>query len=182
MPAEAPSFPEPAAASDESSNTIDPVPAPTQETATSVARRFAQLDSAPDAIWYVRPSSGGQYGPAGGDLLCEWIEQGRVGSSSLLWRDGWAQWRSAEEVLPELSVATPPIPPANIPGIPAAPVVAVPPTRIVVNEPTAEFQGDNQPGVIRSKRKQKRIKLISLMLAICLLLIGALVIAIYSSS
>jgi hypothetical protein len=57
----------------------------------------------PEATWYVRPPSGGQYGPASTELLCQWIEQGRVAAASLLWRDGWPQWRSAAEALPEVA-------------------------------------------------------------------------------
>ena len=34
-------------------------------------------------------------------MLTQWIDEGRVASSALLWRDGWPQWRSAAEALPE---------------------------------------------------------------------------------
>ena len=57
----------------------------------------------PEATWYVRPPSGGQYGPANTDLLRQWIAEGRVAATSLLWRDGWAQWRTAAEALPEMA-------------------------------------------------------------------------------
>ncbi len=60
------------------------------------------LSSDPKANWYVRPPSGGQYGPATGDVLHQWIDEGRVAAKSLLWRDGWPQWREAEEAIPEL--------------------------------------------------------------------------------
>jgi len=65
------------------------------------------LDDEPDATWYVRPPSGGQYGPASSDDLREWIAQGRVATNSLLWRDGWPQWRDASDALPELSARLP---------------------------------------------------------------------------
>ena len=54
-----------------------------------------------EATWYVRPPSGGQYGPATASLLRQWISEGRVASTALLWREGWPQWRSAGEALPE---------------------------------------------------------------------------------
>ena len=41
----------------------------------------------PTSTWYVRPPTGGQYGPASSEVLHSWIDQGRVASTSLLWRD-----------------------------------------------------------------------------------------------
>lgn len=57
----------------------------------------------PGAKWYVRPPAGGQYGPAGGEVLRSWIAENRVTASTLIWRDGWPQWRSARETLPEFA-------------------------------------------------------------------------------
>lgn len=162
----------------------EPAPAPDPEPAAA-QRRFALLDEDPGALWYVRPKSGGQYGPAAIDLLYEWIEQGRVSSSALLWRDGWAQWRNAVDVLPELdaSTAQPSGPTINIntdPAPPASPPTVQPPLDI---QPTdATLAGDSQPGVVRSQRKGRRIMMISLLLAACLALVVALIVAIMQSS
>jgi len=52
--------------------------------------------------WYVRPPSGGQYGPADTPVLQEWIEQGRVPPDARVWRDGWDDWRIASDVIGEL--------------------------------------------------------------------------------
>lgn len=60
------------------------------------------LDTDPTSTWYVRPPNGGQYGPADGDTLRQWVDEGRVAANSLLWREGWPQWREAKEALPEL--------------------------------------------------------------------------------
>lgn len=60
----------------------------------------------PGAQWYVRPPAGGQYGPATGEVLRSWIAENRVTASTLIWRDGWPQWRSARETLPELADTT----------------------------------------------------------------------------
>ena len=69
------------------------------------------IEDAPDAIWYVRPPSGGQYGPARGDVLRKWIGEGRVSSDSLVWREGWDDWLTAGDILPSLGAnVTPPIP------------------------------------------------------------------------
>lgn len=65
--------------------------------------------SAPNAAWYVRPPSGGQYGPADQQLLQLWILENRVTSDSLLWREGQPQWVPSATLLPELySVASAP--------------------------------------------------------------------------
>jgi hypothetical protein len=57
----------------------------------------------PGAQWFVRPPAGGQYGPASGEVLRSWIAENRVTASTLIWRDGWSQWRSARETLPEFA-------------------------------------------------------------------------------
>ncbi len=56
-----------------------------------------------DSTWYVRPPSGGQYGPASEEVFRQWIEEGRVAATALVWRDGWSDWKEAIEVLPGLS-------------------------------------------------------------------------------
>lgn len=61
------------------------------------------ISQAPEAVWYVRPPSGGQYGPARGDVMRRWIDEGRVTADSLLWRDGWVDWQEAGQVFPGLS-------------------------------------------------------------------------------
>ena len=65
------------------------------------------LDSEPEAIWYVRPPSGGQYGPARSPLLRQWVEEHRVAADALVWRDGWPQWREAIDVFPEYATELP---------------------------------------------------------------------------
>ena len=53
-------------------------------------------------IWYVRPPSGGQFGPAAGDLMRTWLSEGRVSADSLVWREGWRDWQEAGTVFPKL--------------------------------------------------------------------------------
>jgi hypothetical protein len=60
------------------------------------------IAEAPSAIWYVRPPSGGQYGPARGDVMRSWLTEGRVSSDSFVWRDGWTDWRIAGQLFPDL--------------------------------------------------------------------------------
>ena len=54
------------------------------------------INEAPAANWYVRPPSGGQFGPASGEVLRSWISEGRVTADSLVWREGWEDWVAAE--------------------------------------------------------------------------------------
>jgi hypothetical protein len=96
--------------------------------ATSFSAPPDPIAEAPTAVWYVRPASGGQFGPAQGDVLRQWLEQKRVGPDSLLWRDGWPDWRNAAAVFPYLAPSSPrgvvPKPMATTAPIPAKPAVA----------------------------------------------------------
>ncbi|HEX5104978.1 MAG TPA: DUF4339 domain-containing protein [Pirellulaceae bacterium] len=65
------------------------------------------IAEAPAATWYVRPPSGGQYGPARGDVMRKWVAEGRVSGDSLVWREGWADWRNASQLFPNLAAANP---------------------------------------------------------------------------
>jgi hypothetical protein len=56
----------------------------------------------PLATWFVRPPSGGQFGPARGEVMRKWLTEGRVTNDSLVWREGWADWLPATEVFPQL--------------------------------------------------------------------------------
>ena len=60
------------------------------------------ITEAPEMIWYVRPPSGGQFGPAAGDVMRNWLAEGRVSADSLLWREGWRDWQEAGNVFPQL--------------------------------------------------------------------------------
>ena len=63
------------------------------------------IGEAPAAIWYVRPPTGGQYGPARGEVMRKWIAEGRVSSDSLVWREGWTDWQNAGKLFPTLQAA-----------------------------------------------------------------------------
>lgn len=60
------------------------------------------LSDATDLVWYVRPPSGGQYGPATSPIMRAWIDEGRVPPDALVWREGWRDWRQASTVFFEL--------------------------------------------------------------------------------
>jgi hypothetical protein len=75
------------------------------------------LAEAGDMVWYVRPPSGGQYGPAASSVMRGWIQEGRVSTDSLVWREGWRDWQEAGRVFPQLSQGA---------GPPASPTAAAP--------------------------------------------------------
>ena len=91
----------------------------TGTTSAPAAATTDPIAEAPHAVWYVRPSLGGQYGPASGDMLRQWIQQGRVAADSLVWRDGWPNWQPASAVLPQTGMPTPSA------GLPEAPDVSL---------------------------------------------------------
>ena len=148
----------------------------------------------PDATWYVRPPSGGQYGPAPTDLLRQWIEEGRVAASSLLWRDGWPQWRTASESFPELATRLPgagspgdgltnkgPSPasdraPGDQPGPTAMASIAAAAnsTGTIATEPTVA--GQSTIGAQRRVRSMRRVLWIGLLSAFAIMLVGVLVV------
>lgn len=64
------------------------------------------IADAPHAIWYVRPPSGGQFGPATGDIMRTWIGEGRVPKDALVWREGWPEWQTASDLFPGLAHST----------------------------------------------------------------------------
>ncbi len=73
------------------------------------------IAEAPGAVWYVRPPTGGQFGPADGKIMRRWLTEGRVSADALVWREGWPDWRSAGPVFPALEgpdLALPASPPA----------------------------------------------------------------------
>jgi hypothetical protein len=68
----------------------------------AAAARLDPLAGAGDVVWYVRPASGGQFGPAKTDIMRSWLAEGRVGTDTLVWREGWRDWREAGSVFPQL--------------------------------------------------------------------------------
>lgn len=140
------------------------------------------LEEESNASWYVRPPSGGQYGPASTDELREWISQGRVAASALLWRDGWPQWRDAGEALPELSNKLPDAigSSGNVTMLPEKPTLQVEAgTRQAKGKKSGiVLSGATGIGAERRLRTTRRIGLIAILVAIAALLIAVLVYAI----
>ncbi|QDU30421.1 hypothetical protein ETAA8_55610 [Anatilimnocola aggregata] len=80
------------------------MPPPPPMTASGMGGRDAIAEN-PLATWFVRPPSGGQFGPARGEVMRKWLTEGRVTADSLVWREGWTDWLAATEVFPSLGKA-----------------------------------------------------------------------------
>ncbi|TWU49590.1 DUF4339 domain-containing protein [Rubripirellula reticaptiva] len=145
----------------------------------------------PDATWYVRPPSGGQYGPASGELLKQWIAEGRVASTALIWRDGWPQWRSADEALAEIASTLPRA--AQDSGGPASvnpsnPSVASPSVAGAgvaaggIKAETPNLAGQSSIGAERRSRNLKRIFWVGVLSLVAIVLAAVLVFLINRSA
>ena len=86
------------------------------------------IAEAPQAGWYVRPPSGGQFGPAVGDVMRRWLAEGRVSADSMVWREGWADWRNAGATFPSLGGGSAAVPAAAPVASAMAPIAGALPT------------------------------------------------------
>lgn len=164
---------------------------PPQPGAKSRRPSLDEILGGASTTWYVRPSSGGQFGPADGPTLGQWITEGRVADSAMLWRDGWPEWRSAQVVLQqqgtESSLAgqnaahdtpspprTPPTPVARNPALAsssessAAPVTAV-------NADAPLRTGGKVLGTNRKRVSRKRVTMSVVLALVLLMLLAALI-------
>ena len=128
-----------------------PVPAAAPAPADPIAE-------APHAIWYVQPPSGGQYGPASGDIMRTWIAEGRVTRDSLVWREGWAEWKLAGPLFP---------------GLLAGPAIVADPeaVQIVTDSPTGSVAEQYR----RRKSTKSALTIVVLLVVACLILFATLI-------
>ncbi|MEY4565156.1 MAG: hypothetical protein RLY14_126 [Planctomycetota bacterium] len=141
------------------------------------------IEEAPNAAWYVRPPSGGQYGPAVGAVFWDWLKEKRVGESALVWREGWGTWQTASEVFPEFfQKSLSPSNPTQVPPIPdglvstAAESLATGIKADTGGKSTAKTSAAVRSKGSKKKNKSKRDIAIFLALSIlALVLIGALI-------
>lgn len=93
----------------------DRTPTPSADSAHSATASPTEADDplaeAGEVVWYVRPTSGGQFGPATADCMRTWLAEGRIAAETLVWHEGWRDWRDAGNVFPQLS------PTASFPGL-----------------------------------------------------------------
>lgn len=71
---------------------------PPPQLATQQPKLPQALQSAVESKWYVRPPSGGQFGPAPSAIMWQWLGENRVGHDALVWCEGWPEWLIAENV------------------------------------------------------------------------------------
>jgi len=86
----------------------DQYPTTTDDADSSAAAEADSADplaEAGDAVWYVRPTTGGQFGPANAHVMRTWLAEGRIAAETLVWREGWRDWQEADGVFPQLSPA-----------------------------------------------------------------------------
>ncbi len=178
-----------------SSKVVATQPPPTKESTAIASPTRAKsppttiLDDDNDGTWYVRPPSGGQYGPATTELLKQWIGEGRVAATSLIWRDGWPQWRDASEALPELIAKLPQTesfkgsPSPSLPLSPPVPFgakrsapagVPVPPTGPERGQ-SPGLSGNANVGANRRKQSVRRVYLIGVLTALVAALVAGLI-------
>ena len=86
---------------------------------TSKQTPLDPITESPDAVWYVRPSAGGQYGPARGDVMRRWLTEGRVSADSMVWREGWEDWQLAGPMFPSLDAVPASTKPAAVKPAPS---------------------------------------------------------------
>jgi hypothetical protein len=150
------------------------------------------IAEAPGALWYVRPATGGQFGPASADIMRCWVNEGRVGASSLVWRAGWPEWRSAAATFPQLGLSEAP------PGIafpqPAAPSIEdvssrangpAPPLPLgqlvdTLAEPPGITPGSSiaVPAAAPGTRKRRRNNDVSLLVSVILIVVSIILVII----
>lgn len=82
----------------------DVVPADAPDAGIAAPGAHDPISAAPHAVWYVRPPSGGQFGPASADVMRTWLDEGRIPTDALVWRDGWPDWKVANQLFSGLAV------------------------------------------------------------------------------
>ena len=126
------------------------------------------ITEAPDAVWYVRPPTGGQFGPADGAIMRRWLGDGRVSADALVWREGWPDWKIAGPVFPSLEIS-PRRTPESAPALPAdAPSNGE--FALAADRPAATRRGPH----VRSKRVGRNVAIIIALALACVGLVVAL--------
>lgn len=121
-------------------------------------------------MWYVRPATGGQFGPADETVLRAWAAEGRVGGDAYVWRTGWPDWRLAAELPDYFPQLSEPVVAADPSKLPAdynqanGKREATPSPPADVSQATARYQRRKQ----RSARGQMLAAIVLLVLALVL--------------
>lgn len=165
------------AANQKQSNVDPPLRAPIDNNLPALAEKEmpAALSVSLDAKWFVRPPSGGQFGPASPQLLMEWIAERRVTSDSFLWCEGMPQWQAAIDLIPEFVSPVTRKPPASMEASMAGSEQT---TTNVGDVLSLESAGTVASGLVKKKREQKRRQQLTAVVslgAVSLILFGVLI-------
>lgn len=121
------------------------------------------------AFWFVRPPSGGQFGPADQEVFDQWLTENRVTADSLVWRDGWEEWMPAAEAMPDA-----------FPGLQTGSSTS--PARLEAISAGSESSQPRLGERNRLERKQKRKRnykvMLGVLIVLTLVLLSALIVAI----
>lgn len=114
-----------------------------------------------ESKWFVRPPSGGQYGPAAENVLRQWIGEGRITPDTLVWREGDPEWLKASAAFPELASIPAPVAPTVDATRPVAvgPVVAGPGPSLSAPAPAPSGETDAASAaaaMLMARRKRAR--------------------------
>ena len=140
------------------------------------------IAEAPTAVWYVRPPSGGQYGPAKGDVLRKWIAEGRVSADSLVWREDWTDWRDAGKLFPSLASANPAAAGGAGAKTPAAGAVFPTPSSLPATPVTAPRAADRKAAPKKKGNSDMAVAALVCLVLVCLILVTVLVIVLSRGS
>ena len=130
----------------------------------------------PTAVWYVSSADGGQpFGPAGGATMFQWLQEGRIASTSLVWRQDWPEWQSAAMIWPHLAGSAPaPQPPLAAPPVATSPGALSPPGGAAVSAPVGRSPVGSSPpaAAIYYQRRSNSVYLTTVVVLV--LLVAAL--------
>ncbi len=110
---------------------------------------------ASEAKWFVRPPSGGQYGPAAASVLRQWIDEGRITPDTLVWREGDADWQPASAAFSQLTSRPAPAPATERPALSAITMVGFPTVPIPTDVSELDAAG-TATAMLLARRKRAR--------------------------
>lgn len=114
----------------------------------------------PTPTWYVAVESGEQFGPIETETIHAWVRERRVTASALIWRTGWAAWRTASTVLPFSTASSPALDEPL-----AAPAIV---EQLLEKRPPSRYQ-------LRKRRRERALWASGVLLIIAVGLVGILV-------
>lgn len=135
---------------------------------------------APPEAWYVRTTTGEQFGPASLEVMQDWISAGRITVDCWVWRTGWAEWKTGGQAMTSLNMA---MPEQNTPGS-LPPVLSTSetlPSEIAITPtPSLLPEATSPTALYRSTKRsrQERARKATLFLGVVVLLLFVVLVAV----